>query len=201
MPSDKTNHLLPTTVLSQDVLSHALKSEVIPAQGVFASNDLPRLTAAVVGYRAPVRWRLLADEAAAGKRSARLWWLEVEAELDCACSRCLGPMPVTLALRRGLAFCRTAKEADEKTEQWLADQADGIDQPDVDFLAPEDQMTLLLLVEDEALLGLPMTPSHADCQPPARVQQGLGDSAIGLSQEVGTERPFAGLRDLLKKPS
>lgn len=41
MPSDKTNHLLPTTVLSQDVLSHALKSEVIPAQGVFASNDLP----------------------------------------------------------------------------------------------------------------------------------------------------------------
>ncbi len=201
MPSDKTNHLLPTTVLSQDVLSHALKSEVIPAQGVFTSNELLRLTAAVVGYRAPVRWRLLADEAPAGKSSPRLWWLEIEADLDCACSRCLGPMPVTLALRRGLEFCRTAKEADEKTEQWLADQADGIDQPDVDFLAPEDQMTLLFLVEDEVLLGLPMTPRHADCQPPAKAQQGLGDSSVGVSAEVGTERPFAGLRDLLKKPS
>jgi uncharacterized protein len=201
MPSDKTNQLSPTTVLSQEVLAHALKSGVIPAQGVFAPNELPRLTAAVVGYREPVRWRLPPDEAVTSKGVSRLWWLEIDVDLDCPCSRCLGPMRVTLTLRRGLEFCRTAKEADEKTEQWLADQADGIDQPDVDFLAPEDQMTVLLLVEDEVLLALPMTPRHADCQAPAAAQQGLGDAAAGFSEEVGTERPFAGLRDLLKKPS
>lgn len=201
MPSDKSNQLLPTTVLSQDVLAHALKGQAIPAEGEFSPNDLPRLTAAIAGYRTPLRWRLFPDEAAAGKGVSRLWWLEIHAALDCTCSRCLTPMAVSLDLRRGLEFCRSAKEADEKTEQWLADQADGLDQPDVDFLAPEDEMTVLLLVEDEVLLGLPMTPRHEDCQAPAAAGQSPGASDTAFSEKLGTERPFAGLKDLLKKPS
>jgi uncharacterized protein len=201
MPSDKSNQLLPTTVLSQDVLAHALKGQAIPAEGVFSPSDLPRLTAAIAGYRAPLRWRLLPDETAAGKGVSRLWWLEIHADLECTCSRCLTPMAVSLDLRRGLEFCRSAKEADEKTEQWLADQADGLDQPDVDFLAPEDEMTVLLLVEDEVLLGLPMTPRHEDCQAPAAARQSPRASDTAFSEERGTERPFAGLKDLLKKPS
>ena len=76
-----------------------------------------------------------------------------------------------------------------------------MDLPDVDFLAPEDQMTVLLLVEDELLLALPMTPKHADCQAPGAVTLGEGAAAEASGEKLGTERPFAGLRDLLKKPS
>lgn len=201
MPSDKTNSLSPTSVLSQEVLAHAQKGGAIPAEGLFSPSDLPRLTAALTGYREPLRWRLLADDDAGGKGETRLWWLEIDAELDCACSRCLGPMPVSLRLRRGFEFCRTAKEADQKTEDWLADQADGMDLPDVDFLAPEDQMTVLLLVEDELLLALPMTPKHADCQAPGAAVAGADTADGGSGGKPGTERPFAGLRDLMKKPS
>ncbi len=201
MPSDKTNTLSPTSVLSQEVLAHALKVGAIPAEGCFTPSDLPRLTAALMGYREPPRWRLLAEPSNQGQGDGRLWWLEIDAELDCACSRCLGPMPVSLRLRRGFEFCRTAKEADQKTEDWLADQADGLDLPDVDFLAPEDQMTVLLLVEDELLLALPMAPKHADCQAPGAVTLGEGAAAEASGEKLGTERPFAGLRDLLKKPS
>ena len=201
MPSDKTNSLSPTSVLSQEVLAHALKVGAIPAEGRFTPEDLPRLTAALMGYREPPHWRLFAEPSNEGKGGGRLWWLEVDAELDCACSRCLGPMPVSLHLRRGFEFCRSAKEADQKTEDWLADQADGVDHPDVDFLAPEDQMTVLLLVEDELLLALPMTPKHEDCRAPGAVALRQGAAAETAGDKLGTERPFAGLRDLLKKPS
>jgi uncharacterized metal-binding protein YceD (DUF177 family) len=47
------------------------------------------------------------------------------------------------------------------------------------------------LIEDELLLELPMAPKHADCQTPLTVESNTGDRI----------RPFAGLAELLHRPS
>jgi uncharacterized metal-binding protein YceD (DUF177 family) len=71
------------------------------------------------------------------------------------------------------------------------DEARDPDLPMVDFLAPEDSASLRGLIEDELLLELPMAPKHADCQTPLTVESNTGDLI----------RPFAGLAELLHKPS
>ena len=122
----------------------------------------------------------------------RRWWLAARVRLACICERCLEPVALVLESRRGFEFFESAALADARTEQMTAeDEARDPDLPVVDFLAPEDAASLRGLIEDELLLELPMAPKHADCQAPLTVESNAGDRI----------RPFAGLAELLHKPS
>ena len=137
--------------------------------------------------------------------------LSVKAKVVCRCERCLEPVAWTVESRRGFEFFASAALADRATEQQALQAQENLDLGgsgtdaaelhDVDFLSPEDGLSLRDLVEDEVLLALPMAPKHADCAAPL----GLGPAGQEGQQVAGsapgseTVRPFAALKDMLKK--
>jgi uncharacterized protein len=92
--------------------------------------------------------------------------LSVSGELTLLCQRCLGPVDLRLETRR--AFELVPQDAP------LGDPADEAD--DVDQIYADPKLDVIQLVEDEAILSLPMVASHAagQCEAP---QAGAADTS------------------------
>ena len=110
--------------------------------------------------------------------------LEVRAEAQLTCQRCLGPMRRTLQSISQLAF---------------VDREDAPVPADHEAIPGDPRrVDLAGLVEDELLLSLPLIPMHGAgeiCT--ARESPVARDTGTGPpAQEM--RRPFAGLKDLLK---
>lgn len=195
--------------LSAPVLEKALSLGRLPAKGALGLSALPRLEHEVLGVDGPVSWAFAPDAKVPGPgRRRRRWWLTVQAGLVCTCERCLTPVHLSLSTRRGFEFCESAAQADAQSLR--LEEAELEADPDielVDYLSPEDEMTIAKLVEDELLLNLPMAPKHDGCKLPAELD-GPGDSGDAVSRGLASApesaepevvRPFLGLKDLLKK--
>ena len=181
------------SVLTASVLERGLSAGQLPASGEIPALEFTRLIASCHRVQDPVHWAFGPDALGPGPgHPRRRWWLSARVRLECVCERCLEPVALALESRRGFEFFESAALADARTEQMTAeDEARDPALPAVDFLAPEDSASLRGLIEDELLLELPMAPKHADCQAPLTVQSNSSDRT----------RPFAGLADLLHKPS
>ena len=187
--------------LTGESLERHLREGRIPVDGSCGMADLPRVSAAVVGADGPITWHLdAAIEPAVAHQASRVWRLAVRARLICMCERCLGPVTIPLELHRGFVFM-SASEADAfHARGGMEEAADGDDQnaDDVDAISAEDRQSLRDILEDELLLSVPMAPKHPDCSLPSGSPERNGDMSIGLSAD-DQPRPFAGLKDLLKK--
>jgi uncharacterized protein len=196
-------------VISGPVLEKALSLGRLPAAGELDAASLPRLANEVAALTGPVRWSFRPDDQQPGPgRWRRRWWLTVQTEVVCACERCLAPVTLTIDGQRGFEFFESSAQADAHSER-LDDEelaADPVAEL-VDYLSPEDGMTIALLVEDEVLLNMPMAPKHESCDLPVSadglrpIGQRVGEGAeqpAGPGQQE-TTRPFEGLKDLLKK--
>ena len=181
------------SVLTASALERALSAGQLPASGEIPVAEFTRLVASCHRAQDPVQWAFGPDASGPGPgHPRRRWWLAAGVRLACVCERCLEPVALVLESRRGFEFFESASLADARTEQMTAeDEARDPDLPMVDFLAPEDSASLRGLIEDELLLELPMAPKHADCQTPLTVESNTGDRI----------RPFAGLAELLHRPS
>lgn len=195
-------------VLTGQVLEKALSLGRLPAAGQLSAAQLPRLRQDVASLPAPVTWEFSPDPQAPGPgRWRRRWWLSVGAELVCTCERCLTPVTLTISARRGFEFFESAAQADAHSERLDDEELDSDPQADlVDYLSPEDGMTIATLVEDEILLAMPMAPKHERCDMPLPLLdavpggQETGLPAAGAAGDAPeTIRPFLGLKDLLKK--
>ncbi len=102
---------------------------------------------------------------------------EIEAPVEAQCQRCLQWMSLELCIKV-YALAMPSADDDFAFEQNV-------------IAAPEGQLKLADLVEDEILLACPMIPAHSDhsCDSPA----GSGP------QPDDRYKPFAGLADLIKK--
>jgi len=195
--------------LSGPMLEKALSLGRLPATGELTQQALPRLGQEVLAIDGPVRWSFSPDPRPLGPgRRRRRWWLDVSADLVCTCERCLGPVDLTLETRRGFEFFESAAKADAYSLKM--DELESESDPDtelVDYLSPEDGMTIATLVEDEILLNMPMAPKHGQCELPADLaaEPALADGGgpeAGAGAETDqpeTVRPFLGLKDMLKK--
>lgn len=105
--------------------------------------------------------------------------LAIEARLPLICQRCMQPMSWPVASRTRVAIVSDAQAADRVA-------------PDFEtVIAPTGRIAVGELVEEELLLGLPIVPLHADGE------------ACGAEPEdepdEKTQKPFAGLAELLKR--
>ena len=183
--------------LSTEFLEKSLASGRLPASGSWDAAEMPRLLSQVQRLVSPIDWSLRPDERPLGPgRRRRRWWLDAKATVECRCERCLEPVQLPLSARRGFEFFPSAEMADEQTERLTAeDELHDPDLAEVDYLSPEDGLTLTSLLEEEILLTLPMSPRHDQCQPAVRSSEPQGDGPA--TEKV---QPFAGLRDLLSQP-
>jgi uncharacterized protein len=142
-------------------------------------SQMPRLAASLarrggaIGYRC----RGLTDE-----RGRPAMDLELRATLALRCDRCGGDLDFELDVRRRFFF--VAGEAELAAVE--------IDESPEEALVGSEHFDLQELVEDEAILQLPLSPRHPGCEPAAQAGE----------TPQGRIRPFSelgALRDALRR--
>jgi uncharacterized protein len=103
--------------------------------------------------------------------------LTVKGEVRLVCQRCLSPFTQPINAESRLVLVTDEAQA-EATEERLDDES-------IDVIVASTAMDLLALVEDEALLSLPLSPRHEVCPE---------DSAAVVNSKL--ESPFAILKKL-----
>jgi len=162
--------------------------------------DFDRLAEeALEGDWGHVRWRIQGEVRPALGEGKPTHWLHVTAQaaLGLTCQRCLTCVVSPLLVDRWIRFVATVSKvtksspkpsADMATETQAAEEDEGCEE---DVLAWEPRPDVLLLIEDELLMALPLVPMHESCPSPISVAQ-------QDDPEVQDERPhpFAALAQL-----
>jgi len=118
--------------------------------------------------------------------------VELRAQLQVVCQRCMAPMPLTVESHSPVLVVETEREAEEAPAGWET------------FLAPEGRLSLAALVAEEVLLAIPIVPLHdagrscAAAAPDAVAATPAGPEAAAI-EEGATVRPFADLKALLER--
>lgn len=137
--------------------------------------ELERLAAVCADTSGELQWQVAGSIHSSGYP---LLELTVAGCVNLICQRCLEAFPLTLDARTAIVLAGSEEEADEVE--------DGLEPDDpTEVIVGEKGMDVLVLVEDEVLLTLPLSPRHDTCP------------ATGASfKAVKRESPFAILENL-----
>jgi len=144
------------------------------ATGTTPVAELARLCADVHDYKGELTWSFQGGRHSEGLAQLSL---AVSGEVSLVCQRCLSPFTQSINARSRLLLVANEEQAEE-VEQRLDDES-------IDVIVGLAAMDLLVLVEDEALLSLPLSPRHDVCPKGAQI---VGDNK--------PESPFAVLKKL-----
>ena len=145
--------------------SSAFAREAGQLKGQVAIQDLDRLRDQVIEQAGRLDFELSGFVNARGKQALRL---RVRGDLMLACQRCLGPLAFRLDSTREFELVPPEQALDD-----LAEEADEIEQ-----MHAQPKLDVLSMVEDEAILSLPMAATHdaGSCEPLATGAQGAAES-------------------------
>ena len=104
--------------------------------------------------------------------------VEVRGEVRVICQRCLKPLAIPVASQSALVLARNDGEADEIEAR--------LDDDSVDVVVGSSTLDFMMLVEDDVLLALPLSPRHDVCH----------DAENSAKAESRANSPFAILRNL-----
>jgi DUF177 domain-containing protein len=148
--------------------------------GRLAFDDAPRLRAELRDTPGAIEFRFEGLTDPQRRPGARLL---LRGSLPLRCDRCGGRLDLPIGHRAGFHFVREADEldaapitVDEETEPLLG----------------SERFDLASLIEDEAILSIPVSPRHASCATAASTVDGAPDP-----KEARSAHPFATLPALL----
>jgi uncharacterized protein len=144
------------------------------ASGSTPVTGFTRLSGELADARGEIRWHF---EGGRHPQGLPQLMMLVEGEVTLVCQRCLLPFIHRIASETTLVLARDEAEADE-LERRLDDES-------LDVIAVSTVLDLSQLVEDDALLSLPLSPRHEVCP----------DDAPKVDIDK-PESPFAVLRKL-----
>ncbi|HZW22683.1 YceD family protein [Noviherbaspirillum sp.] len=145
-------------------------------EGEIPVADLPRLAEESVDKAGVVRWSL---QGGSDKRGHPQLDLAVSGTVNLMCQRCLTPFAFEIDSGATIILAQDEASADEIDAQ-LADES-------VEVIVGSHNFDVAQLVEDEALLTIPLSPKHEVC-PGLTVQE--------AAPEGKKESPFAVLKKL-----
>lgn len=129
-------------------------------QGCVPLSSMTRLMSAGVAPQGTLDWQV---EGSVGrdemKRQREFLRVRTTFEPWMTCSRCLEPIQVSI-LVSNTRFRLAASEEQAAAEDREAEDREA----EVEVIAAAPGMDLAALVEDEAILALPMAPAHQDCE-------------------------------------
>jgi uncharacterized protein len=144
--------------------------------------DLERLREALFDTQGAVEFTLNGLIDADGKPNL---WLELQAEVQLTCSRCLGSLTLPVHVRKRFVLTRPDEDPGDVSDEAL----------DVEHIPADAALDVISLVEDELMLGLPMSAAHETGQcAPGAWNTGAAEadspfvSLAGLKQAPGTEK-------------
>jgi len=146
-------------------------------EGIFAVADLPRLAVESVSDAGSLHWVVSGGSHALGYPQLTL---SVRGDVRLMCQRCLAPFDFNLESEVVLVLVQDEAAADE-LDALLADD-------EVEVVVGSGAFDFRQIVEDDALLALPLSPKHDVCpnwvvQPPE-------------AEKEAKSSPFAVLRSL-----
>ena len=145
-------------------------------EGEIPVADLPRLAKESVDKAGVVRWSLQGGSDRSGYPQLDL---AVSGAVSLICQRCLTPFSFEFDSSATLVLAKDEASADEIDTQ-LADES-------VEVVVGSHSFDVMQVVEDEALLAIPLSPKHDVC-PGVVVQE--------AAPEGEKESPFAVLKKL-----
>lgn len=144
------------------------------AAGTTPVASLPRLSRDLADSSGEIRWRFDGGRHPQGLPQLTM---QVEGEVRLVCQRCLTPYVHPIASETVLVLARDEGDADDIEVR--------LDDDSIDVIVGAAAQDLLQLVEDEALLSLPLSPRHEICP---------GDAPKLAADQP--ESPFAVLKQL-----
>ena len=114
--------------------------------------EFARLAAELAASSGMLDWAITGGRHSSGLPQLSL---KVQGQISLVCQRCLSPMPHGLSSESTLLLAKDEADADEVEAR--------IDDERLDVVAGSTSMDLMALLEDEALLALPLSPKHAQC--------------------------------------
>ncbi|RJG01402.1 YceD family protein [Noviherbaspirillum sedimenti] len=144
--------------------------------GEFAVADFPRLVAELAVPSGVIRWTLTGGKHTLGYPQLTV---TVTGAVQLMCQRCLTPYEFAIDVESVLVLAQDEVAADE-LEASLDDES-------LEVIAGSRQFGVTDLVEDEALLALPVSPRHDVCPEPSQQASPVGGSKA--------PSPFGALKD------
>lgn len=122
------------------------------AEGELLVADMARLAGETVDRSGAVKWSLSGGVDKLGHPQLRL---SIAGQVNLVCQRCLTAMPFQIASESQLVLAKDEDAADA-IEQMVDDE-------EIDVIVGDAAFDVHYLIEDEALLALPVAPKHEVC--------------------------------------
>jgi uncharacterized protein len=145
-------------------------------EGAFAIADLTRLADELEDQSGMLRWSL---QGGSNKLGHAQLMLQVSGPVQLKCQRCLTAFSFPIESESLLVVAPDEKSADE-IDASLDDDA-------IEVIVGSREFDIVKLIEDEALLALPLAPKHAVCPDTA---------ALDALNNAKKESPFSVLKNL-----
>jgi uncharacterized protein len=146
--------------------------------GETAVAEMARLSAELIDDSGTLKWSARGDVEVQGHPGLTL---EVAGPVHLRCQRCLGLLEFAIDTSSVLILAQDEASADALEEQ--------LDDDSLDVIPGSRTMDMAAMIEDEALLALPLSPRHEVCPDSSALD--------GLKQEK-PDSPFAVLKNLKK---
>ncbi len=145
-------------------------------EGEIAITDLPRLADESADNSGTVRWLLQGGKNQLGYSQLEL---SVTGMVNLMCQRCLTPFAFDIASESVLVLAPDERSADE-IDALLADDS-------VEVIVGSHNFNIAQIVEDDALLAIPLSPKHRACPDQLMPE---------VAKEEDKVSPFAVLKNL-----
>jgi uncharacterized protein len=143
--------------------------------GTLSPDELVRLRAECVSGQGEVVWKLAGSTHASGYPTLHL---SVHASIQLMCQRCLTPFVFQIQSESTVILAKDEQVADEIEASLEDDQ--------IEVIVGSKTFDIMALIEDEALLAIPLSPKHEVCPPKEKLD------AFAIAKK---ESPFAALKD------
>ncbi len=147
-------------------------------KGKVSLSELNRLAAVCAGQAGELEWEV---SGTVNRRNQAQLSLDVSGLVKLMCQRCLSPLVFDIHSETTVLVAKTEEQADEM-EETLGNE------DSMEVIVADGKINVQDLIEDEALLSLPLSSKHEICP----------DSSVGELKNK-TESPFSVLGKLKKK--
>ncbi len=145
--------------------------------GTLSLKELPRLRAECVSEEGVVEWQLTGETHASGYPVLHL---TVTGTVSLRCQRCLTPFVFEFSSDSQIILAKDEQNADEIDAS--------LEEEETEVIVGSKAFDIMALIEDEALLAIPLSPKHEVCP----IREKLDAFATAKK-----ESPFAALKDQL----